>query len=246
MMMLLKAFPYVRQRTVMQLLAYVRSRTVSIFIAAGMLALVACNSNPVISATPGLVTIQSAVTCPAPSAHTAVTSPPRHFAAAPRLTLQHNVGYCAYINTSAGILTVRLRPEYAPRAVTQFVDLAEHGFYDGLTVYQTCPATGGPACGVSAPVALAGDPTATGSGGPGYSVASDRVVGDYLFGAVAMYAPNPARIGSQFFISRGDSRSIARKYDIFGQVTAGFPALTALRKGTAIIWVAIAVTAPEP
>jgi peptidyl-prolyl cis-trans isomerase B (cyclophilin B) len=245
-MMLLKAFPYVLQRTVLQRLAYVRSRTVTVFIAVGMLALVACNSNPAISATPGLVTIQTAVTCPAPSAHTAVTNPPHHFTAAPHLTLQHDVGYCAYIDTSAGIVTVRLRPEYAPRAVTEFVDLAQHGFYDGLSFYQVCPATSGPACGVSAPVALAGDPTATGAGGPGYSVAADRVVGDYLFGAVAMYGPNPAKIGSQFFISRGDSTSVARKYDIFGQVTAGFPALTALQKGTRIIWVAIGVTAPEP
>ena len=244
--MLLKEFPYVRQRTVMQRFAYVRSRTVTVFIASGMLALAACNSNPVVSATPGLVTIQSAVTCPAPFAHTAVTNPPRHFTSAPRLTLQHNVGYCAYIDTRVGVVTVRLRPEYAPRAVTQFVDLAQHGFYDGLTFYQVCPATSGPVCRVAAPVALAGDPTATGAGGPGYSVASDRVVGDYLFGAVAMYGPSPAKIGSAFFISRGDSSSVARKYDIFGQVTAGFPALTALQKGTPIIWIAIAVTAPEP
>ncbi len=245
-MMLLKAFPYVRQRTLMHRLAYVRSRTVTIFIALAMLTLVACNSNPMVTATPGLVTIQTAVTCPAPPAHTAVTNPPRHFTSAPRLTLQRNVGYCAYVDTSIGVLTVRLRPEYAPRAVTEFVDLAQHGFYDGLTFYQVCPATSGPACGVVAPVALAGDPTASGAGGPGYSVASDRVVGDYLFGAMAMYGPNPARIGSQFFISRGDSSGIARKFDIFGQVTAGFPALTALQKGTPIIWIAIAVTAPEP
>lgn len=245
-MLLLKAFPYVRQRTVMQPFAYVRSRTVTIFVAVGMLTLAACNSHPVISATPGVVTIQTAVTCPAPPAHTAVTNPPRHFTAAPRLTLQHDVGYCAYIDTSAGIVIVRLRPEYAPRAVTEFVALAQHGFYDGLTFYQTCPATSGPACAVSAPVALAGDPTATGAGGPGYSVASDRVVGDYLFGAVAMYGPDPARIGSQFFISRGDGSSVARNYDIFGQVTAGFPALSALEKGTTITWIAIGITAPEP
>jgi cyclophilin family peptidyl-prolyl cis-trans isomerase len=56
----------------------------------------------------------------------------------------------------------------------------------------------------------------------------------------------PARIGSQFFVSRGDSSSVARNYDIFGQVTAGFPALSALQKGTTITWIAIAITAPEP
>jgi cyclophilin family peptidyl-prolyl cis-trans isomerase len=72
------------------------------------------------------------------------------------------------------------------------------------------------------------------------------VIGNYLFGAVAMYTSNPETIGSQFFISRGDSSDVARKYDIFGQVTDGFSALTTLQKGTTIVWVAIATTAPEP
>jgi hypothetical protein len=44
----------------------------------------------------------------------------------------------------------------------------------------------------------------------------------------------------------GDSSTLARSYDIFGQVTDGIPALSALQKGTAIVWIAIAVTAPEP
>ena len=245
MMKLLKGILYVRQGT---FATCARSRRLRTIIAptATLLALTGCASTVAPRATPGLVTIQTAVTCPAPPSHTAVANPVRHFTRAPRLTLEHNVGYCAYIETAAGVISVRLRPEYAPHAVSDFIYLAQHGFYDGLTFYQTCPATSGPVCAVSAPVALAGDPTATGAGGPGYSVASDRVVGDYLFGAVAMYGPDPARIGSQFFISRGDSSSVARNYDIFGQVTAGFPALSALQKGTTITWIAIAITAPEP
>ena len=141
---------------------------------------------------------------------------------------------------------MRLRPEFAPKAVNDFVFLAEHGFYDGLSVYQVCPATTGTACPAQASLAIAGDPTSTGTGGPGYSLASDPVVGEYLFGAVAMYGANPAAIGSQFFMSRGDSRGVGRKYDIFGQVTEGIPALAELRKGDTIIWIAIAVTPPEP
>jgi cyclophilin family peptidyl-prolyl cis-trans isomerase len=141
---------------------------------------------------------------------------------------------------------VRLRPEYAPRAVSDFIYLAQHGFYDGLTFDQVCPATVGVACPTAAPIALAGDPTGTGTGGPGYSVPSDPVVGNYLFGAVAMYGTSASRIGSQFFISKGDSSSIARKYDIFGQVTDGIPALAALQKGSTILWIAIEITAPEP
>jgi peptidyl-prolyl cis-trans isomerase B (cyclophilin B) len=230
----------------MHSIAYVRLRTQHVVVIFAVLVLSGCASAAVARGTPGLVTIQTAVTCPAPPAHTAVTNPPRSFASPPRLTVAKDIGYCAYIDTAAGVISIRLRPEYSPHAVSDFVSLAQHGFYDGLTFYQVCPAINGPACPNTAPVALAGDPTNTGTGGPGYSVASDPVVGEYLFGAVAMYGTNASRIGSQFLISKGDSSSLARKYDIFGQVTDGFVALAALQKGTPIVWVAIAVTAPEP
>jgi cyclophilin family peptidyl-prolyl cis-trans isomerase len=245
-MKLLKELRYVRQRTNLHAFAYVRSRTQHMVGISAVLVLSGCATAAGAHGTPGLVTIQTAVTCPAPPAHTAVTNPPRAFASAPSLTVAKDIGYCAYIDTAAGIISIRLRPEYAPHAVSDFVSLAEHGFYDGLTFYQVCPAISGPACPSTAPVALAGDPTNTGDGGPGYSVASDPVVGEYLFGSVAMYATDASKIGSQFLISKGDSSSLARKYDIFGQVTDGFVALAALQKGTPIIWVAIVVTAPEP
>lgn len=235
-----------RQRTNMRSFAYVRQRTKHIAGICTVLVLSGCASAAIAHGTPELVTIQTAVTCPAPPAHTAVTNPPRAFPSAPRLTVAKDIGYCAYIDTAAGIISIRLRPEYAPHAVSDFVSLAQHGFYDGLTFYQVCPAISGPACPNTAPVALAGDPTNNGTGGPGYSVSSDPVVGDYLFGAVAMYGTDASRIGSQFLISKGDSSSLARKYDIFGQVTDGFVALATLQKGTPIMWVAIAVTAPEP
>ena len=245
MVKLLKGVPSVRQRTFARRSRYVRSRTVVVAAFAGI-AVTSCASTGGSSPTPGLVTIQTAVTCPAPPGHTAVANPVHHFTKAPALTLQHNVGYCAYIETAAGLVSIRLRPEYAPRAVSDFIYLAQHGFYDGLSFYQVCPAATGAVCPGPAPIALAGDPTGTGAGGPGYAVAADAVVGDYLFGAVAMYPSAPSRIGSQFFISRGDSSTLARSYDIFGQVTDGIPALSALQKGTAIVWIAIAVTAPEP
>jgi cyclophilin family peptidyl-prolyl cis-trans isomerase len=158
----------------------------------------------------------------------------------------HNVGYCAYVDTSRGIISIRLRPEYAPTAVNDFVYLAQHGFYDGLTFYQTCPDATGAPCPAHAAAAVAGDPTATGAGGPGFTVKADAVVGEYLFGAVAMLSANPSLIGSQFFVSTGDSTGLARQYDIFGQVTDGLPALAELQKGDKIVWVAILATAPEP
>jgi peptidylprolyl isomerase len=193
-----------------------------------------------------LASIQSAVTCPAPPAHVAVAHPSRTFNAAPSRVIERNVGYCAYIATARGVLSVRLRPEYAPNAVNDFVFLAEHGFYDGLTFYQVCPDTTGSPCPAKATAALAGDPTGAGSGGPGYTVKSDPVIGQYLFGAVAMYGSSARTVGSRFFISKGDSSGAARTYDIFGQVTDGIPALALLQKGDTIRWVAIVSTAPEP
>jgi cyclophilin family peptidyl-prolyl cis-trans isomerase len=207
---------------------------------------VACGQQATVPSSNHLASIQSAVTCPAPPAHRAVTSPSHTFSAAPRQVIQHNVGYCAYIDTNRGVISVRLRPEHAPNAVNDFVYLAEHGFYDGLTFYQLCPAVTAPSCPVHATAAVAGDPTATGAGGPGYTVKADPVVGEYLFGAVAMSSTNPSTIGSQFFISKGDSSAVARKYDIFGQVTDGIPALALLAKGDTILWIAVLPTAPEP
>jgi peptidylprolyl isomerase len=168
------------------------------------------------------------------------------FKAAPARVIARSIGYCAYIATSRGILSIRLRPEYAPNAVNDFVFLAEHGFYDGLAFYQVCPDATGSPCPAQATAAVAGDPTATGTGGPGYAVKSDPVIGQYLFGAVAMYGNDARTIGSQFLVSKGDSTGMARRYDIFGQVTDGIPALALLQKGDRILWVAIESTAPEP
>jgi cyclophilin family peptidyl-prolyl cis-trans isomerase len=193
-----------------------------------------------------LASIQTAVTCPAPPAHIAATSPSHAYSAAPRQVIEHNVGYCAFIDTNRGVISVRLRPEHAPSAVNDFVYLAQHGFYDGLTFYQACPAITGPSCPAGATAAVTGDPSATGAGGPGYTVKADPVVGQYLFGAVAMYSTHPSALGSQLFISKGDSSMVARKYDIFGQVTDGIPALALLAKGDTILWIAVVPTAPEP
>jgi peptidyl-prolyl cis-trans isomerase B (cyclophilin B) len=241
------AFPYVRQRTVRRLRPYVRRRAPISLASSGLLFITGCAASTAVHpSAQGLVSIQSAVTCPAPPSHAAIADPPRHFAVAPHLVLSHNIGYCAYIATSRGVISVRLRPEHAPNAVADFIDLAQRGFYDGLRFYQTCPATSGATCPVGASIALSGDPTETGSGGPGYSVASDPVIGNYLFGAVAMYGNDPSTIGSQFMVSMGDSHTLARKYDIFGQVTGGIPALAELQKGDTITWIAVLPTAPEP
>jgi peptidylprolyl isomerase len=232
-----------KQRRAMSTL---RRRTLALGAASVVILMVGCGSPSTPSRANHLASIQSAVTCPAPPAHRVVTNPSRTFTAAPARVIARSTGYCAYIATSRGILSIRLRPEYAPNAVNDFVFLAEHGFYDGLAFYQVCPDATGTPCPAKATAAVAGDPTATGTGGPGYTVKSDPVVGQYLFGAVAMYGNDARTIGSQFLVSKGDSSGMARKCDIFGQVTDGIPALALLQKGDRILWVAIESTAPEP
>ena len=187
----------------------------------------------------------SAVVCPpGPANHTAVANPPRHFSHPPRQVIAPSKGYCAYVMTTAGLISVRLRPEFAPNTVNNFVYLAEQGFYDGLSFYRVCPDASDPACPAQAPIAVAGDPTGTGSGGPGYTLPAEPVVGQYLLGAVAMYSSDPKSIGSQFFLSKGDGRSLPRTYVLFGQVTDGIVPLVALKKANTILWIDIEPTSP--
>jgi cyclophilin family peptidyl-prolyl cis-trans isomerase len=221
-------------------------RTFMLSTASLAIVLASCGTPSSATNAPQLASIQSAVLCPIPHAHSAVARPLRAFSAAPSRVIKSNVGYCAYIATTAGVISIRLRPEHAPNAVNDFVFLVEHGFYDGLTFARTCPATTGIPCPPGMAGAIAGDPGGTGAGGPGYSVTADPVIGEYLFGAVAMYGSSASTVGSQFFISTGDSSKLARDYDIFGQVTDGIPALASLRKGAAILWITVVSTAPEP
>jgi cyclophilin family peptidyl-prolyl cis-trans isomerase len=231
----------VRQRT-----HTVMRRSVREVAAAGAFIILTSCGSTTVTPTPHLVTIQSAVTCPAPPVHTAVAHPVRHYPAAPNATPNTHVGYCAYIATTHGVVSVRLRPQYAPRAVNDFLFLAQRGFYDGLAFDQICPAASGIPCPGQVPLAVAGDPTGAGTGGPGYSLKADPIVGKYLFGSVAMFTSGSNTLGSQFFVSTGDTHTLPATYDIFGQVTGGIQALVELQKGDKIVWIAIVLTPPEP
>src|ERR1700693_3549068 len=139
-----------KQRCAMSTL---RRRTFALGAASTAALMAGCGTPSTPSRANHLASIQSAVTCPAPPAHHDVTNPSRMFKAAPARVIARSVGYCAYIATSRGILSIRLRPEYAPYAVNDFVFLAEHGFYDGLAFYQVCPAATGSPCPVKATAA---------------------------------------------------------------------------------------------
>lgn len=114
----------------------------------------------------------------------------------------------AIIQTSKGIIQLQIYPE-ASMAASNFLILAANGFYDGLIFHR-----------VEDWVAQGGDPTGTGSGGPGYQFPDEPVTRLYVKGIVAMANSGPNTNGSQFFILKKDS-PLQPNYTIFGQIISG-------------------------
>lgn len=130
----------------------------------------------------------------------------------------------ALIKTNKGDITIELYAGRAPKTVSNFVYLAEKGFYDGLTFHRVVPGF----------VIQGGDPSGNGSGGPGYSFADEPVEGDYKEGAVAMANSGPNTNGSQFFICLEDQPGLPKQYNLFGQVTSGMDVVKKIQVGDKI------------
>lgn len=131
-------------------------------------------------------------------------------------------GYTATIRTEKGDITLDLLPDVAPVTVNSFVFLACKGFYDGVTFHRVIPHS-------SPFVAQAGDPTGTGSGGPGYTIPAEFSSQPFERGTVGMArTSDPDSGGSQFFICYAPQPALDGKYTVFGQVTAGLDVLDKL------------------
>jgi len=117
--------------------------------------------------------------------------------------------------TSCGEISIRLDVKGAPNTTASFAKLAEDGFYDNTTFHRIVPGF----------VIQGGDPTGTGTGGPGYQTI-DRPQPDarYVKGVVAMAkaaAEPPGTSGSQFYIVTAPDAGLPADYAIVGEVTAG-------------------------
>jgi cyclophilin family peptidyl-prolyl cis-trans isomerase len=122
--------------------------------------------------------------------------------------------YTATLSTSQGDITIELFPQEAPQTVNNFVFLAGQGFYNGVIFHRT----------ISGFMIQGGDPTGTGTGGPGYRFKDEPVKRRYTRGIVAMANSGPNTNGSQFFIMHADT-GLPPNYTIFGQVTDGLDAV---------------------
>jgi cyclophilin family peptidyl-prolyl cis-trans isomerase len=125
-------------------------------------------------------------------------------------------GTTVTLHTQLGDIVIELYNQSSPVAATNFESLAASGFYNGTIFHRIVPGF----------VIQGGDPTGTGTGGPGYTIPDEPVVGEYGRGIVAMArTPQPNSEGSQFFIVLDDSArqalDSARTYAIFGNVTQG-------------------------
>ena len=118
----------------------------------------------------------------------------------------------AVLHTNHGPIDIELYPEEAPKTVDNFVKLAREGFYDRLIFHRVIPDF----------MIQGGDPTGTGSGGPGYSFEDEFNEHKVERGALAMANAGPNTNGSQFFIVTADACPwLDGLHTVFGQVKSG-------------------------
>jgi cyclophilin family peptidyl-prolyl cis-trans isomerase len=138
----------------------------------------------------------------------------------PPMCIDPEKRYSARIETSLGELVVALDPVAAPQTVNNFVVLARYHFYDGVIFHRI----------IQGFMCQGGDPTGTGTGGPGYRFADELPgAGRYEVGSVAMANAGPDTNGSQFFIVSGPQGvRLPPKYSLFGTVVKGLDVLARL------------------
>ena len=131
--------------------------------------------------------------------------------------------YRAVVKTTRGDITLDLYAQQAPKAVNSFVFLALNHFYDGTPFHRV----------LSGFMAQGGDPTGTGTGGPGYSfsVEIDKTLGFDSAGVLGMArAQSLSSQGSQFFITLAPASFLNGQYTVFGKVAGGQQVVDALQK----------------
>ena len=145
-----------------------------------------------------------------------------HFSAAPPLCVSAQKLYVATVQTDVGTFEVTLDPKAAPKTVNNFVFLSLYHYFDGIIFHRVIPGF----------VVQGGDPTGTGTGGPGYQFADELPkAGAYRIGSLAMANSGPNTKGSQFFVITGSQGvSLPPQYSLFGQVTSGMSVVSAIEK----------------
>ena len=138
------------------------------------------------------------------------------------MTIDVNKKYTATFNTTKGEIVCELFAKDKPKTVNNFVFLARENFYDGVSFHRV----------IGDFMIQGGDPTGTGSGGPGYRFADELgAPNSHKKGALSMANAGPGTNGSQFFITHVPTAYLDPKHTVFGQVTKGQDVVDAIRQG---------------
>ena len=122
----------------------------------------------------------------------------------------------ATLHTNHGAIELELYPDDAPKTVENFEKLARDGFYDGVIFHRVIPDF----------MIQGGDPTGTGTGGPGYTFEDEFNDHKVARGALAMANAGPNTNGSQFFVVTAEATPwLDGKHTVFGRVTNGMDAV---------------------
>ena len=120
-------------------------------------------------------------------------------------------GWTARIETARGTFTIRLAGADAPLTVMNLVRLARKSYFDGAPIHRVVPGF----------VVQDGDPTGTGSGGPGYEIRDELTPLPYATGTVGMALSGPDTGGSQWFVTQAPQPHLDGGYTVFGQIGSG-------------------------
>ena len=127
----------------------------------------------------------------------------------------------ATLQTNHGAIGIELFDEDAPKTVENFKKLAQDGFYDGVIFHRV----------ITDFMIQGGDPTGTGSGGPGYQFEDEFNDHKVERGALAMANAGPNTNGSQFFIVTAEACAwLDGKHTVFGRVTSGMDVVTEIEQ----------------
>jgi peptidyl-prolyl cis-trans isomerase B (cyclophilin B) len=149
----------------------------------------------------------------------------------PAVTIDINQAYQVKLETSKGEIQLELYPEHAPNTVNNFVFLVNEAFYDGVTFHRV----------IEDFMIQGGDPTGSGSGGPGYRF-EDELIGNPLkhgSKVISMANAGPNTNGSQFFITHLPQPHLDGKHTVFGKVIGGEDIVDSIRQGDVIQKVSI-------
>jgi cyclophilin family peptidyl-prolyl cis-trans isomerase len=138
----------------------------------------------------------------------------------PQMVIDPSKRYIATISTDDGDIVIELFADKAPRTVNNFVFLAQDGYYDGVTFHRV----------IKGFMAQGGDPTGSGSGGPGYKFADEfhPALKHDEPGILSMANAGPGTNGSQFFITYSATPHLDGKHTVFGRVIEGMDVALAI------------------